>query len=1000
MPIIEAGPRPDVESTPPQTKPKKAPQDTSKPTSPGPTIPEGDQFPLEFLRKKSWGEKLNESWKNLINKIPGLKKTEVKKAVSEIQEKNQESGQEKIDVKYVAKKILEIRQREEERLEARHGKGLIGKARGWLNETGIGRSVKILGKLLVASVAVAAPTVLTGGVGVIAAPILYSLGLKESIDSVVEAIQFIGLGGNKRRLKAENARERLIRRSKYSLEDLIFQKDLGKVTDEEFAKELTYIEKEIADAEENVINLENDNVTLESKQKMIRGLISTITSVPLAILTGIPLGVQKFDPKSVGHLVQLTTNGFEFIYNIGEKWATAHGLSIYGVTHALSSPLAQGASEAAKAAAAAASIAARKGLENIAIGLGTAILGLVAKTCEEVLQYTKRKKIDKETLSKIKVEDSEPEKPKNKLSQEEKDDLDKRWQEHSDKIREIFNRFDELKKDFLDKTGINYFLYDQLHDKDEKSKVDSMDEKYKEDFKTLKDTSRFISDMYVKFSSPTNPTSYREIQKALENQGFLGEIDHYHKKLTEQKETERPSKNPKEAKESDEKKIRDLHEKIMDIVSFHEELTGKIQDKKIDPNRVVGISIREIEQLVGGALEAIDEKIGHSFDSYNPKPGELETILKDEMLLGRINSVQASIEENKNEIFEEEPKPEPEPAEQKEARPATPEDFKVTEGVKKTIGEKKLDTEPKLTQEEIDKLLAQYSIDGSETPQALQEKIQAGILESGTKLSETEINALLETVDAKQKQPTTKKEQSESENQAKKHEKEVQESWTKCLKKEKEIGEISLALRKQLYDKYGLEPVLRSLIDFQNMEESDKLVADTILQMAKFQKHLFDTYGKDKSTFEDKERNFNGHDDLKKLDRMHELFTSGKLVVEPKTEAKEKSETSREKTEQTLQPEQEKPTIAGIKNVLDFLRLGIKHSAKKTKKMEEQGIKENDPDYIKYKSIQDRLNKILSENDLLDRKDTKENINALLEDKPLVNRLVKLYNELNATPES
>lgn len=250
------------------------------------------------------------------------------------------------------------RAREQERLEQRYGKGFIGKTRAWLNNTGWGRAVKIAGKIVIGTGAAVAATALTGGIGLIAAPIIYSLGAKTAIDGALESAQYY-LGknsGRNRRLSMESANAALHAETEKNYVSIGERLANGELSQEAAINELNELAKAINERETQIVAQENDNIKVEAKQKMIRGILSTVATIGLGVLGGVPLGIQDFDKDGVEHAVKLTTQGGIFLQNATN--------AIHALGHALPA-------------------AAKFG---IALGIG----GLLAKTASEVFGRGKK----------------------------------------------------------------------------------------------------------------------------------------------------------------------------------------------------------------------------------------------------------------------------------------------------------------------------------------------------------------------------------------------------------------------------------------------------------------------------------------------------------------------------------------------------------------------------------------------------------------------------------
>lgn len=257
--------------------------------------------------------------------------------------------------------IKDTQEREEARLVERYGEGLTGKLRGWLNRTEIGRWVKIGGKMVAAGAAGVIATSMTGGLGLIAAPLVYSLGFKAAAEGVIETGQYL-LKGDGLRRDLEAAKIDLLQTRAKEMGDLKELFDKKEITQDEYQAQLQGMLTELADAEENVIKMESANIKWEAKQKMIRGIAGSVATLAFGFLHGIPLGMQNFDTEKAKHLVTFSRHGFDFLYKAGEVASTTGG------AHHIFGGLAH-------------EVGTRFGVPLLGkIGVGTAAIGLLYKT--------------------------------------------------------------------------------------------------------------------------------------------------------------------------------------------------------------------------------------------------------------------------------------------------------------------------------------------------------------------------------------------------------------------------------------------------------------------------------------------------------------------------------------------------------------------------------------------------------------------------------------------
>ena len=226
--------------------------------------------------------------------------------------------------------VKSTKERQEEREQERYP-GIFGRAQNWLNNTGWGRAVKIGGKLAFATAATLGAGALTGGLGLAAAPLLYSLGIKEGIDGAIEAAQYyIGKkSGRARRLAIEGEKAELHDYAQSQYQNAIEKMNNGEATPEETAFAINELAKKIRLREEIIMDDQNADLKQNQKEVAIRSTASFVGSLGVMLLTGIPLGIQNFDADKVLHAVKLSLHGFGYIQKIGET-ITASSYKVAG----------------------------------------------------------------------------------------------------------------------------------------------------------------------------------------------------------------------------------------------------------------------------------------------------------------------------------------------------------------------------------------------------------------------------------------------------------------------------------------------------------------------------------------------------------------------------------------------------------------------------------------------------------------------------------------------
>lgn len=242
--------------------------------------------------------------------------------------------QEKQRVDFAEKVAKEIREREEQRMIERYGEGKIGKMKRWLNETDAGRAVKIGGKIVVGTAAAITAGTLTGGIGLLAAPMVYSLGLKTAVDGGIEAVQYLSKGRNLR-LQLEGAKHSMLSNLGENADKHYEKLMKGEITQQQYNTQVGEIIKGIADQEKAIITQEQGKDVWEKKQAKLRAVISSIAAVGIGMVTGVPLGMQDFDRDGISHAVRFGRHGFNFLYNATEMMGHAGGAIGHTLGHAI-----------------------------------------------------------------------------------------------------------------------------------------------------------------------------------------------------------------------------------------------------------------------------------------------------------------------------------------------------------------------------------------------------------------------------------------------------------------------------------------------------------------------------------------------------------------------------------------------------------------------------------------------------------------------------------------
>lgn len=202
--------------------------------------------------------------------------------------------------------VNEAHDKEKADLEAKYGKGFVGRANKWLNETKWGKVMSIGGKIVGGTTMAATAGFVTGG---LAAP-AYAMGAKMAINGLVEGIQYFGSKEESLRLELEQTRR--------GIDDSIKAKvneRLETMTDVEQKKLLI---AEIRDQELAALKEKSDAFQkIQEKNALWRGVVSGVGTIGLGAFTGVPLGFQDLDGDGIANRVRASVAGFQWINDMG-----------------------------------------------------------------------------------------------------------------------------------------------------------------------------------------------------------------------------------------------------------------------------------------------------------------------------------------------------------------------------------------------------------------------------------------------------------------------------------------------------------------------------------------------------------------------------------------------------------------------------------------------------------------------------------------------------------
>ena len=233
--------------------------------------------------------------------------------------------------------LNEIVELDEVRAEERYGKGLFGKARQFFrregkrveaqtlddvaewNESPKWRKWAETGLKVAGGAGLATAMVMTGGLGAILTPILWSLGAREAIDGGLKMIEDMKWG--KARTEAE-----LLSQSAQSVKIAQFKEAIrsGNINETSYLRMMN----EIIEADNKVMATQSKNMHGEKVGKAVRGVASTVLTMGAGIFGGIPTGVLNTGVMPAGAPIEAAhrtmwslTHGASFLYNSAPEMA-------------------------------------------------------------------------------------------------------------------------------------------------------------------------------------------------------------------------------------------------------------------------------------------------------------------------------------------------------------------------------------------------------------------------------------------------------------------------------------------------------------------------------------------------------------------------------------------------------------------------------------------------------------------------------------------------------
>ncbi len=223
----------------------------------------------------------------------------------------------------VMKGLQEIRNKEQEVLENRYGRGIFSAFRGlnqWLHETDLGRTVKIAGKVVGGLSMAACAGMMVGTPGLAFSPALALMGKKMAISGAIEAFQYFGgmrrerdpqtgnmrtqIGGRERLRRLDMEAGRNMRGNLEVLaQDARDRFDRGEINAEDYRSRVMTIVRGMQDNEEDILRNDREYEDVRKSNQRVRGFISTGATLGIGLMQGIPFGLQDLDKNGVFHEV-------------------------------------------------------------------------------------------------------------------------------------------------------------------------------------------------------------------------------------------------------------------------------------------------------------------------------------------------------------------------------------------------------------------------------------------------------------------------------------------------------------------------------------------------------------------------------------------------------------------------------------------------------------------------------------------------------------------------
>lgn len=226
---------------------------------------------------------------------------------------------------------------QENRADLRYGEGKYDKFNAWFDregrrvenaqdletlgeykENGEWKKWAKIGLKVAGGFGLAAAMTFTGlGVVPIVTPVLWTIGMRNGFDGVIEAAEKLHWGPErtKKELEAQRALSEEITKLKGWLKR---RKAEGRgLIDNEY----DVFAGSIIEAADKVSQVEEENLASEHKWAVGRAVASSVLTLGTAVFAGIPLGIRNYDQIAPGHHIFWNHHGMQFLYNDPSKLA-------------------------------------------------------------------------------------------------------------------------------------------------------------------------------------------------------------------------------------------------------------------------------------------------------------------------------------------------------------------------------------------------------------------------------------------------------------------------------------------------------------------------------------------------------------------------------------------------------------------------------------------------------------------------------------------------------